>query len=62
MWFARLLLILALIAVGAGFVAYAFTGDRRYLGFAWRLARWGLLFILVFLGLLVFERVVLIPL
>jgi hypothetical protein len=62
MWFARLLLILALIAVGAGFVAYAFTGDRRYLGFAWRLARWGLLFILVFLGLLFFERVVLIPL
>ncbi|MBK7899352.1 MAG: hypothetical protein KA603_10925 [Azonexus sp.] len=58
----RILAILAVIAIGVGFVAYAFTGDRRYLGFAWRLARWGLLFILVFLGLLFFERVLLIPL
>ena len=57
MWFVRLLAILTVFAVGAGFVAYAFTGDRRYLGFSWRLARWALLFVLIFFGLLVIERV-----
>ncbi len=56
MWFVRLLAIVAVIAVGVGFVAYAVSGDRRFLAFSWRIARWGLLFVLIFFGLLVVER------
>ena len=41
MWFLRLLAVILVIAVGAGFLLYAVSGDRKYLGFSWRLARWG---------------------
>lgn len=61
MWLLRLLAVLLVIAVGAGFLLYAVTGDRKYLGFSWRLGRWGLLFALIFFALLVLERVIVIP-
>lgn len=61
MWLLRLLAVLVAIAVGAGFLLYAVSGNRKYLGFSWRLARWGLLFALIFFALMVLERVVVIP-
>lgn len=61
MWLMRLLAVLLVIAVGAGFLFYAVTGNRQYLGFSWRLLRWGILVALIFFALLILERVVVIP-
>ena len=61
MWLLRLLAVLLVIAVGAGFLLYAITGHRKYLGFSWRLARWGIIFALIFFALMILERVALIP-
>jgi hypothetical protein len=48
------------LAVAAGFgvlvLAWAFSGDRKYLRYAGRLAKYGLVLALLFLGLLAFER------
>jgi hypothetical protein len=54
----RLVGTLTAIAIGAGIVAYLFTGERRYLGLAWRIAKYALLFTFVILALLLLERVV----
>ena len=61
MWLLRLLAVLLVIAVGAGFLLYAVTGDRKYLGYSWRLVRWGIVFALIFFALMALERVALIP-
>ena len=61
MWLLRLLAVLLVIAVGAGFLFYAVTGKRKYLGFSWRLLRWGIIFSLIFFALLILERVAVIP-
>lgn len=52
----RIVGILAVIAIGAGIVAYLFTRDRRYLGLSWRIAKYGLIFVLLLFALLAFER------
>ncbi len=52
----RVVALLAAIAVGAALLAWAFTGDRKYLRFAWRVFQVALVAILGFLGLLFFER------
>lgn len=49
---------LVIIGIGSGIVAYLFTGDRRYLGLSWRLAKYALLFAFVVLALMFLERVV----
>lgn len=57
MFVLRLIAILTAISIGAGILAYLFTGDRRYLGISWRITRFAILFALVLLSLMVLERV-----
>ena len=52
--------LLAVIAVAAGILAYVFTGQRRYLGLAWRIAKVALLLVLALFALLAFERLIVI--
>lgn len=52
--------LLTVIAIGAGIVAYIFTGDRRYLGLSWRVAKYSLTLVLALFALLAFERLVVI--
>lgn len=53
----RLIGLLTAIAIGAGILAYLFTGERRYLGLAGRLAKYALVFAFVVLALFALERV-----
>lgn len=52
----RIVGLLTIFALGAGLVAYLFSGDRRYLGFCWRITRYALIFALVVMALMFFER------
>jgi len=56
----RLIGVLVAIVIGAGIVTWLLTGDRRYLRFAGRLARWALIFVLFVLALMLLERVLVI--
>ncbi len=56
MFLLRIVGLLTVIAVGAGIAAFLFTGDRRYLGLAWRIAKYALIFALALFALLAFER------
>lgn len=49
---------LTVIVIGAGIVAYLFTGDKRYLGLAGRVTKYALIFVLVVLALMFLERVI----
>lgn len=61
MYVLRLLAVILMIAVGAGLLAYVLSKDRKYLAFAWRLFRWGIVFALAIFALMVLERVAVIP-
>lgn len=61
MWLLRLLAVILVITIGAGFLLYALTGNRNYLGFSWRLLRWGVVFALIVFALMIIERVAIIP-
>jgi hypothetical protein len=61
MWLLRLLAVILVVAIGAMLVAYMLTGNRNYLAFAWRLFRYGIVFALLVFGLLIIERVAVIP-
>lgn len=54
----RIVGVLTAIAIGAGILAYLFTGDRHYLRLAWRIAKYALIFVLVVLALMFLERVI----
>lgn len=54
----RLIGVLLIIAVGACFLAFVLTGDRRYLAFAWRIIRYAVIAVLGFFALLALERVI----
>ncbi|WP_018228352.1 hypothetical protein [Methyloversatilis universalis] len=54
----RLIGVLLIIAVGACFLAFVLTGDRRYLALAWRLIRYAVIAVLGFFALLALERVI----
>jgi hypothetical protein len=56
----RIIGILAVIAIGAGILAYLFTRDRRYLSLSWRIAKYALIFALALFALLAFERLIVI--
>jgi hypothetical protein len=56
MFLLRIVGLLTAIAVGAGITAFLFTGDRRYLGLAWRIVKYALIFALALFALLAFER------
>ncbi len=60
MLFLRIVGILAAIAIGAGILAFLFTGEKRYLRLAWRIAKYALVFALVLFALLAFERLLVI--
>jgi hypothetical protein len=49
-----------MVAVGLGVLVltWALTGSRKYLSYAGRLAKYALFLVLLFLGLLAFERLV----
>jgi|JI6StandDraft_1071083.scaffolds.fasta_scaffold49988_2 hypothetical protein len=61
MWLLRLLAVILVIATGVGIVLYAFTGNRAYLAFAWRLFRYGIVFALLVFALMFLERLAIIP-
>lgn len=54
----RIIGLLAVIAIGAGIVAYLLTRQRRYLTLSWQIAKYALIFSLVLFALLAFERLV----
>ena len=56
----RLVGALVLIAVGACFVLFLITRNRRYLSFAWRVLQFAFIFLIAFMALSVLERVVLV--
>ncbi len=62
MYILRILAVLLVVAVGVGFLAYALTGERRYLQLSVRLLKSGLIVALILFALLFLERVALIPL
>lgn len=51
---------LAVITVGAALILFLFTRNRRYLGFAWRVFQFAVIFLLVVMALYVLERLVLV--
>lgn len=62
MWLLRLLAVIVVLGVGAGFLIYALTGNSWYLAFSWRLIRYGIVFALIVFALMIVERVAIIPL
>lgn len=60
MLFLRIVGILTAIAIGAGILAFLFTGEKRYLRLAWRIAKYALIFALVLFALLALERLLVI--
>ncbi len=61
MWLLRLLAVVLVVTIGAGFIAYVVTGNRLYLGWVWRLFRYGIFFALIVFALMIIERVAIIP-
>jgi hypothetical protein len=61
MYVLRLLAVVLVIAIGAGILLSLVTGDRRYLAFSWKLFRYGIVFALLVFGLMILERVAVIP-
>lgn len=61
MWLLRLLAVILVVAIGACLLAYVVSGNRNYLALSWRLFRYGIVFALVVFGLLIIERVAVIP-
>lgn len=61
MWLLRLLAVVLVIAIGAGLLIYAFTGNRYYLALSWRLFRYGVVFALIIFALMFVERLAIIP-
>lgn len=61
MWVLRLVAVILIVAVGGTLLAYVVTGNRGYLGFAWRLFRYGLIFALIVFALMIVERFAVLP-
>ena len=59
MWFLRLVGALALIAIGAAFLLYLFTRNRRYLTIAWRVFQFALVLAVAVMLFYVVERLLL---
>jgi hypothetical protein len=49
---------LVVITIGAGIVAYLFTGEKRYLALSARVTKYAVFFVLVVLALMFLERVI----
>ena len=53
----RFLVLFVAVMIGAGILAYLFSGERRYLSLSWRITRYALLFAAVLMALMALERV-----
>lgn len=60
MFILRLVGLLTLIAFLGSIALYAFTRNRRFLTFAWRVFQFAVAFLLAFMALYVLERLVLV--
>jgi cellulose synthase/poly-beta-1,6-N-acetylglucosamine synthase-like glycosyltransferase len=56
----RLVAYLVVLAIGASFVTFLWTHDRRWLRFAWQIFKYALILILIVLALFALERLVLV--
>lgn len=54
----RIVGVLAAITIGAGILAYLFSGDKHYLRLSGRIAKYALIFVLVVLALMFLERII----
>lgn len=54
----RIVGVLTVIVIGAGIVAYLFTGEKRFLHLAVRVTKYALIFVLAVLALMFLERVI----
>ena len=61
MWLLRLMAVILVLTMGAGFLLYVLTGKREFLSFSWRLLRYGIIFALIVFALMIIERVAIIP-
>lgn len=52
----RILAALAVVAIGASLLIHLFTGDRRYLGLAWRIFKYAVIVAVILFGMLIAER------
>ena len=52
----RVVVLLVAAGLGVLVLSWALTGNRKYLSYAGRLAKYGLVLVLLFLGLMAFER------
>lgn len=53
----RFVALLAVLAVGGALVAFLFTRDRRFLRFAWRAFKYGVIVAALILALFALERI-----
>ncbi|HSD55185.1 MAG TPA: hypothetical protein VLC47_13530 [Burkholderiales bacterium] len=53
----RILAVLVILLVGGALVTFLFTRDRRFLRFAWRVLKYGLVVAAVVLVLFALERI-----
>ncbi len=56
----RFLAVIVALAIGAAVATWVFTGDRRYLRMAWKLAKAALIVALLLFALLAAERIIVI--
>ena len=62
MWLLRLLAVILAIAIVLGFAVGLLTGQRQYLQYSFKLLRLGIVVALLVFGLMIVERVAIIPL
>ena len=60
MFVLRVIGFLLLITIGASLATYLLTRNRRYLGFAWQVLKYGMVMAIIVLTFLLFERLVLV--
>ena len=56
----RIVGFLLLITIGASFVMYVLTRNRRYVTFAWQVLKYGMVLAIIVLAFMLLERVVLV--
>lgn len=56
----RVIGFLTAVAIGAGVFAFLVSGQRRYLGYSWRIAKYALMVAVTILVLMALERILVI--
>ena len=60
MFVLRILGFFVIATIGAAFVTYLITKNRRYVTFAWQVLKYGMLMAIIVLTFILFERLVLV--